>query len=197
MVTPEGHAPALLRGEWGADDLTTLFDRCSAGDGRARETIILRFLPLARAVARRYEGRGEPLDDLLQVGRALGRGRGSRRSRAPLISTRARSPRHSGPGPPTGRTRWTRHTTAGRAAGSPLTRSSPPTGPPTSRPRYPSASPRHSVGWAGASTTSCCFGCAAISPSARSPPVSACPRCTSRGSFAAPARLWPPPAGSS
>jgi RNA polymerase sigma-B factor len=68
MMTPEGHAPALLRGEWGADDLTTLFDRCSAGDGRARETIILRFLPLARAVARRYEGRGEPLDDLLQVG---------------------------------------------------------------------------------------------------------------------------------
>jgi RNA polymerase sigma-B factor len=67
MTTPEGRAPALTRGDRGADDLITLFQHCMAGDAQARETIILRFLPLARAVARRYEGRGEPLDDLFQV----------------------------------------------------------------------------------------------------------------------------------
>jgi RNA polymerase sigma-B factor len=51
----------------GADDLGVLFHRCSAGDEEARETIIVRFLPFARRLARRYEGRGEDLEDLVQV----------------------------------------------------------------------------------------------------------------------------------
>ncbi len=44
-----------------------LFARRDAGDRRAREQLIERFLPLARSVARRYERPGEPLDDLVQV----------------------------------------------------------------------------------------------------------------------------------
>jgi RNA polymerase sigma-B factor len=38
------------------------------GDLRARETLIEQELPLVRALARRYAGRGEHLDDLIQVG---------------------------------------------------------------------------------------------------------------------------------
>jgi RNA polymerase sigma-B factor len=37
------------------------------GDGAAREEAVARMLPLARALARRYANRGEPLDDLEQV----------------------------------------------------------------------------------------------------------------------------------
>ena len=37
------------------------------GDGRARDQLVERFLPLARQLARRYQRAGEPLDDLLQV----------------------------------------------------------------------------------------------------------------------------------
>jgi RNA polymerase sigma-B factor len=37
------------------------------GDKAAREAIVARFLPLARQLARRYSGAGEPLDDLIQV----------------------------------------------------------------------------------------------------------------------------------
>src|SRR5262249_43639624 len=48
-------------------DLRTLFSRSAAGDARARETIIVRFMPLARSLARGYEGRGEPLEDLYQA----------------------------------------------------------------------------------------------------------------------------------
>jgi RNA polymerase sigma-B factor len=44
-----------------------LFGRCSAGDERAREAIIIRFLPLASSLARLYEGRGEPIEDLYQA----------------------------------------------------------------------------------------------------------------------------------
>ncbi|MFZ0974463.1 MAG: sigma-70 family RNA polymerase sigma factor [Solirubrobacteraceae bacterium] len=50
-----------------ACELSTLFRLCSAGDTRARETIIVRFLPLACRLARIYEGRGEPIDDLRQA----------------------------------------------------------------------------------------------------------------------------------
>jgi RNA polymerase sigma-B factor len=38
-----------------------------AGDQRAREELVDRFLPLARNLARRYAGAREPFDDLLQV----------------------------------------------------------------------------------------------------------------------------------
>lgn len=44
-----------------------LFRRLKAGDRRARAELIERFLPLARSLARRYERRGESLEDLFQV----------------------------------------------------------------------------------------------------------------------------------
>jgi len=37
------------------------------GDGRAKDQLAEEMLPLARALAGRYAGRGEPLDDLVQV----------------------------------------------------------------------------------------------------------------------------------
>ena len=37
------------------------------GDSAARETLVERFMPLARQVARRYQRPNEPIDDLLQV----------------------------------------------------------------------------------------------------------------------------------
>src|SRR5918911_1186750 len=37
------------------------------GDTRARDRLAEEMLPLARALAGRYAGRGEPLDDLVQV----------------------------------------------------------------------------------------------------------------------------------
>ncbi|HEY4827826.1 MAG TPA: sigma-70 family RNA polymerase sigma factor [Solirubrobacteraceae bacterium] len=66
-MTPHWHARASSRGDWRARNLEALFRRYAAGDRRAREAIIVRFLPLARRVAREYDGRGEPLDDLVQV----------------------------------------------------------------------------------------------------------------------------------
>jgi RNA polymerase sigma-B factor len=38
-----------------------------AGDASAREELVHRFLPLARQLARRYQCRGDPIDDLVQV----------------------------------------------------------------------------------------------------------------------------------
>ena len=38
------------------------------GDLEARTILIERMMPLVRHMARRYAGRGEPLDDLVQVG---------------------------------------------------------------------------------------------------------------------------------
>ena len=38
------------------------------GDIRAREHLVTRHLPLVRSLARRYAGRGEPLEDIEQVG---------------------------------------------------------------------------------------------------------------------------------
>jgi RNA polymerase sigma-B factor len=38
-------------------------------DGRVVEELVRRFEPLARSVARRYQSRGEPIDDLTQVAR--------------------------------------------------------------------------------------------------------------------------------
>jgi RNA polymerase sigma-B factor len=38
------------------------------GDDAAREQLVCRHLPLVRSLARRYAGRGEPIDDIEQVG---------------------------------------------------------------------------------------------------------------------------------
>jgi len=66
-MTPHPHARAVPASDWPTCDLRTLFSLCSAGDTRARETIIVRFLPLACRLARLYEGRGEPIEDLRQA----------------------------------------------------------------------------------------------------------------------------------
>jgi RNA polymerase sigma-B factor len=66
-MTRDRDVRARAPSDWRSRDLKTLFSCCSAGDARARETIIVRFLPLARGLARTYEGRGEPVDDLRQA----------------------------------------------------------------------------------------------------------------------------------
>lgn len=66
-MAPLRHARAVMPNDRPARELRTLFRLCSAGDPHARETIIERFLPLACRLARAYEGRGEPLDDLCQA----------------------------------------------------------------------------------------------------------------------------------
>jgi len=66
-MKPHRHASPGARGHWRTEELGALFRRCSAGDPQARDTIILRFLPLARRIAHQYRGRGEPTDDLVQV----------------------------------------------------------------------------------------------------------------------------------
>jgi RNA polymerase sigma-B factor len=43
------------------------FRRRSAGDPHAREVLVQRYLPLAKTIAQRFRGRGEPMDDLVQV----------------------------------------------------------------------------------------------------------------------------------
>jgi RNA polymerase sigma-B factor len=50
-----------------AEDRRLLQRYHRSGDRQAREEVVLRFLPLARQLARRYAGAGEPLDDLVQV----------------------------------------------------------------------------------------------------------------------------------
>lgn len=50
------------------DELAALFARWQQHrDQRAREQLVVMFLPLARRLARRYLGAGEPVDDLVQV----------------------------------------------------------------------------------------------------------------------------------
>ena len=51
-----------------AEDSKQLFERLRRDhSGRARDELVSRFLPLARRLAARYHGAGEPFDDLLQV----------------------------------------------------------------------------------------------------------------------------------
>jgi RNA polymerase sigma-B factor len=52
---------------WQALSDAELFARCRAGDTRAREQLIERYLPLAQRLARRYQRSEEPLEDLVQV----------------------------------------------------------------------------------------------------------------------------------
>ena len=66
-MTPHGPAHVAAPRDRLPCDLGQLLRRSTAGDAHARETIIVRFLPLARRLARRYEGRGEPLEDLYQT----------------------------------------------------------------------------------------------------------------------------------
>jgi RNA polymerase sigma-B factor len=66
-MTPHWQPGTPARRNGPSWDLRTLFSRCSAGDAHAREAIIVRFLPLARRLARTYEGRGEPVEDLCQA----------------------------------------------------------------------------------------------------------------------------------
>ncbi len=65
-MTLQQHASRSAR-QPSARDLGTLFEQRSAGDARAREVIIVAFLPYARHLARRFTGRGEPVEDLYQA----------------------------------------------------------------------------------------------------------------------------------
>lgn len=49
-------------------DVAQLLVESRAGDERAKEELLLQFMPLVRRIASRYVNRGEPLDDLVQVG---------------------------------------------------------------------------------------------------------------------------------
>jgi RNA polymerase sigma-B factor len=66
-MTLQGNARPSARQDLSPDDLRTLFTRYSAGDARAREAIIVGFLPYAYRLAHRYRGRGEPVEDLRQA----------------------------------------------------------------------------------------------------------------------------------
>ena len=48
------------------EDLLVAYHR--EGDQEARERALVELMPLVRALATRYAGRGEPLEDLVQVG---------------------------------------------------------------------------------------------------------------------------------
>jgi len=64
-VTAEGRAARAARQ---AEDRELLRRYHERGDTSAREKLIARHLPLVRSLARRYAGRGEPLEDIEQVG---------------------------------------------------------------------------------------------------------------------------------
>ena len=51
-----------------SDDRELLRRYHAEGDRSARELLVQRHLPLVRALARRYAGRGESLEDIEQVG---------------------------------------------------------------------------------------------------------------------------------
>jgi RNA polymerase sigma-B factor len=67
-----GREPGSLRDASGAarrdGSRSLLREYRESGDRAARERLIAQYLPLVRGLARRYAGRGEHLDDLVQVG---------------------------------------------------------------------------------------------------------------------------------
>jgi RNA polymerase sigma-B factor len=64
-VTDDGRA---VRAAQQREDRELLRRYHEDGDMSAREQLIARHLPLVRSLARRYSGRGEPLEDIEQVG---------------------------------------------------------------------------------------------------------------------------------
>lgn len=66
-MAPERQVGASTHDDRAARNLRMLLDRCSAGDPRAREAVVVELLPYARWLARRFVGRGEPLEDLYQA----------------------------------------------------------------------------------------------------------------------------------
>src|SRR5689334_24365205 len=71
LTAPERRAPASSQapGERAGRQREDqrLMRRALGGDGRAREELIERYMPLARSLALRYRRASEPLDDLIQV----------------------------------------------------------------------------------------------------------------------------------
>lgn len=49
-------------------DFVSLIEAYRAGDESARDELVDRYMPLVRSLAARYAGRGEPQEDLVQVG---------------------------------------------------------------------------------------------------------------------------------
>jgi RNA polymerase sigma-B factor len=49
-------------------DFVALIEAYRAGDESARDQLVERYMPLVRSLAARYAGRGEPQEDLVQVG---------------------------------------------------------------------------------------------------------------------------------
>jgi RNA polymerase sigma-B factor len=62
-ASPQGATETV--GDGSADALFQRFRRTR--DGRVRDQLVSRFMPLARKLAHRYRAAGEPLDDLVQV----------------------------------------------------------------------------------------------------------------------------------
>ncbi|PRX46526.1 RNA polymerase sigma-B factor [Prauserella shujinwangii] len=75
-MTPQQHPPTeQVDQDGGYEDVAPLFKDLAELDpddpryGKLREEIVTRCLPLAEHIARRFVGRGEPRDDLVQVAR--------------------------------------------------------------------------------------------------------------------------------